>query len=36
MCGKPESHGCIRMLNADVLDLFDRVEAGVRVYIHED
>jgi lipoprotein-anchoring transpeptidase ErfK/SrfK len=36
MLGKPESHGCIRMFNADVLDLFDRVEAGVRVYIHED
>jgi lipoprotein-anchoring transpeptidase ErfK/SrfK len=36
MRGKPESHGCIRMFNADVLDLFDRVEAGVKVYIHED
>lgn len=33
--GKPESHGCIRMRNADVLDLFDRVAAGVKVYIHE-
>jgi lipoprotein-anchoring transpeptidase ErfK/SrfK len=36
MRGMPESHGCIRMFNADVLELFDRVEAGVRVYIHED
>jgi lipoprotein-anchoring transpeptidase ErfK/SrfK len=36
MLGKPASHGCIRMFNADVLDLFDRVEAGIRVYIHED
>ncbi|MCF7967285.1 MAG: L,D-transpeptidase [Methylobacter tundripaludum] len=33
--GRPESHGCIRMKNADVLDLFNRVEAGVKVYIHE-
>jgi lipoprotein-anchoring transpeptidase ErfK/SrfK len=36
MRGKPESHGCIRMFNGDVLELFDRVEAGVKVYIHED
>lgn len=34
MNGKPESHGCIRMKNADVLDLFDRVEVGMPVYIH--
>jgi lipoprotein-anchoring transpeptidase ErfK/SrfK len=34
MNGKPESHGCIRMKNADVLDLFDRVAAGMPVYIH--
>jgi len=34
MNGKPESHGCIRMKNADVLDLFDRVKAGTPVYIH--
>jgi lipoprotein-anchoring transpeptidase ErfK/SrfK len=33
--GRPESHGCIRMKNADMLDLFNRVEAGIRVYIHE-
>ena len=31
----PGSHGCIRMKNADVLDLFNRVEIGVKVYIHE-
>lgn len=36
MLGKPESHGCIRMFNADVLELFDRVQAGVKVFIHED
>ncbi|MBL6986949.1 MAG: L,D-transpeptidase [Methylobacter sp.] len=35
MNGSPESHGCIRMKNADVLDLFNRVEVGVKVYIHE-
>jgi lipoprotein-anchoring transpeptidase ErfK/SrfK len=34
MNGKPESHGCIRMKNADVLDLFDRVQAGMPVCIH--
>ena len=35
MTGSPDSHGCIRMKNADVLDLFNRVEAGFKVYIHE-
>ena len=35
MTGSPDSHGCIRMNNADVLDLFNRVEVGVKVYIHE-
>ena len=35
MIGLPVSHGCIRMKNADMLDLFNRVEAGVKVYIHE-
>jgi lipoprotein-anchoring transpeptidase ErfK/SrfK len=35
MTGKPDSHGCIRVLNADVLDLFNRVDAGFKVYIHE-
>jgi lipoprotein-anchoring transpeptidase ErfK/SrfK len=35
MQGRPESHGCIRMRNADVLNLFDRVAAGIKVYIHE-
>jgi L,D-transpeptidase YbiS len=31
--GKPGSHGCIRMRNADVIDLFDRVPAGTPVDI---
>jgi lipoprotein-anchoring transpeptidase ErfK/SrfK len=35
LIGLPTSHGCIRMKNADLLDLFNRVQAGVRVYIHE-
>ena len=35
MKGSPDSHGCIRMRNSDILDLFNRVEAGVRAYIHE-
>ncbi len=34
MAGFPESHGCIRMKNADVADLFGRVNAGLSVYIH--
>ncbi|MGD0961095.1 MAG: L,D-transpeptidase [Methylomonas sp.] len=33
--GGPASHGCIRMRNADVISLFDRVAAGCRVFIHE-
>jgi hypothetical protein len=31
--GLPRSHGCIRMRNADVLDLFDRVAVGTPVVI---
>jgi len=33
--GYPGSHGCIRMQNEDVMDLFDRVEAGTPVEIIE-
>ncbi|MBE0439803.1 MAG: L,D-transpeptidase [Gammaproteobacteria bacterium] len=29
------SHGCIRMHNQDLLALFDKVQAGTRVFIHE-
>jgi lipoprotein-anchoring transpeptidase ErfK/SrfK len=35
LLGIPVSHGCIRMSNADVVDLYNRVEAGVKVFIHE-
>jgi lipoprotein-anchoring transpeptidase ErfK/SrfK len=31
--GKPGSHGCIRMRNADILELFDLVMVGTRVVI---
>ncbi len=31
--GQPQSHGCIRVKTPDLLDLFDRVEAGTRVLI---
>lgn len=33
--GLPCSHGCIRMRNADLLDLFDQVQAGDAVEILE-
>jgi len=31
--GVPLSHGCVRMRNDDVIDLFERVPAGTRVEI---
>src|SRR5215210_7246736 len=31
--GEPDSHGCIRMRNADVIDLFDLVQEGTLVRI---
>lgn len=33
--GTPGSHGCIRMKNDDIIELFDLVEPGIRVDIHE-
>jgi L,D-transpeptidase YbiS len=33
--GQPASHGCIRMRNADVIDLFDLVEEDTPVTIRE-
>lgn len=33
--GRPESHGCVRMRNEDLLTLFDLVPAGTRVWIQE-
>jgi L,D-transpeptidase YbiS len=33
--GKPRSHGCVRMRNGDVMELFDQVKAGFPVLIEE-
>jgi L,D-transpeptidase YbiS len=33
--GSPDSHGCIRMRNADVVELFDLVDEGTSVIIRE-
>ncbi|HET9418769.1 MAG TPA: L,D-transpeptidase [Chthoniobacterales bacterium] len=33
--GTPASHGCVRMCNADVAELFDLVEEGTPVVIRE-
>jgi lipoprotein-anchoring transpeptidase ErfK/SrfK len=33
LLGTPASHGCVRMSNWDVIDLFDRVEPGLGVVI---
>lgn len=35
MIGEPVSHGCIRMRNQDVIELFDLVPAGTAVEIEE-
>ena len=34
--GIPRSHGCIRMRNADVVDLYSRVRPGTPVSIHRN
>lgn len=33
LIGTPASHGCVRLTNADAIDLFNRVEEGVAVEI---
>ncbi len=33
--GTPASHGCIRMKNPDVIDLFNKVQVGTNVYIRK-
>ena len=33
--GHPASHGCVRMKNKDVIELFDLVDKGCRVLIQE-
>ncbi len=31
----PSSHGCVKMRNKDIIELFKKVDAGTRVLIHE-
>jgi lipoprotein-anchoring transpeptidase ErfK/SrfK len=33
--GEPASHGCIRMKNKDVIDLYNRIKVGCFVYIYK-
>ena len=33
LIGLPESHGCIRLRNLDIVDLYDRVQVGAQVNI---
>ena len=33
LLGEPTSHGCIRMANADIVELFDRIELGAPLLI---
>ena len=33
--GQPASHGCVRMRNKDVIELFDLVDEGCKVFIQE-
>ncbi|HET8882864.1 MAG TPA: L,D-transpeptidase [Solimonas sp.] len=33
--GRPASHGCVRMRNEDIIELFDLVSAGTDVELHE-
>ncbi len=34
--GKPVSHGCIRMKNTDVIDLYNQLLVGAQIYIDND
>ena len=33
--GRPSSHGCVKMTNQDIKNIYDKVETGVRVIIIE-
>ncbi len=33
LTGQPASHGCIRMKNTDILDLFNQIPVGTKVFI---
>jgi len=32
---QPSSHGCVKMRNKDIIELFNNVDEGMRVLIHE-
>lgn len=32
--GEPRSHGCIRMRNTDIVELYEKIAAGTQVYIY--
>ena len=34
--GYPSSHGCIRMLNKDVIKLFNKIDIGISVFLIEN
>jgi lipoprotein-anchoring transpeptidase ErfK/SrfK len=34
--GSPGSHGCVKMRNRDIIELFDRVSVGTQVVITEE
>ena len=36
LIGTPASHGCIRLRNSEMIDLYDRVSVGTRVEIREE
>ncbi len=36
LIGQPASHGCVRMLNTDIVELYDWVHVGTEVRIAED
>ena len=31
----PSSHGCVKMRNKDIIELFNKVDVGTRVFIHK-
>ena len=35
LIGQPASHGCVRMTNADIIELYELVEVGTEVHIAE-
>ena len=36
LVGQPASHGCVRMANADIVELYDLTRVGTEVHITED